>query len=54
MAAYGFPYEVASDFNMYTLGISRNVPVEWGPVSNLQFYNDCFYGEKLLDLLILI
>jgi hypothetical protein len=28
----GFPYEVASDFNMYTLGISRNVPVEWGPV----------------------
>jgi hypothetical protein len=30
---------------MYTLGISRNVPVEWGPVSNLQFYI-CFYGEK--------
>jgi hypothetical protein len=54
MAAYGF-YEVASDFNMYTLGISRNVPVEWGPVSNLQFYNDfAFMEKKLLDLLILI
>jgi hypothetical protein len=54
MAAYGFPYEVASDFNMYTLGISRNVPVEWGPVSNLQFYNDAFMEKRLLDLLILI
>jgi hypothetical protein len=46
MAAYGFPYEVASDFNMYTLGISRNVPVEWGPVTNLQFYNDFGFMEK--------
>jgi hypothetical protein len=37
------------------LGISRNVPVEWGPVSNLQFYNDfAFMEKKLLDLLILI
>jgi hypothetical protein len=46
MAAYGAPYQVAADFNMYSLGISRNVPVEWGPVTNLQFYNDFAYMEK--------
>lgn len=46
MAAYGAPYEVAADFNMYSLGISRNVPVEWGPISNLQFYNDFAFMQK--------
>jgi hypothetical protein len=46
MAAYGAPYEVAANFNMYTLGVSRNVPVEWGPVSSLQFYNDFGYMQK--------
>jgi hypothetical protein len=46
MAAYGAPYQVAADFNMYSLGISRNVPVKLGPVSNLQFYNDFAYMEK--------
>lgn len=46
MAAYGAPYEVAANFNMYSLGISRNVPVEWGPVTNLQLYNDFGYMQK--------
>lgn len=46
MAAYGAPYEVASDFNLYTLAISRDLPVSWGPVSNLQFYNDFGYMQK--------
>lgn len=46
MAAYGAPYEVASDFNLYTLAIARNVPVSWGPVSNLQVYNDFGYMQK--------
>ncbi len=46
MAAYGAPYEVASDFNLYTLAIARDVPVKWGPVSNLQFYNDFGYMQK--------
>ena len=46
MAAYGAPYQVASDFNLYTLAISRDVPVNWGPVSNLQFYNDFGYMQK--------
>ncbi|WP_029036931.1 hypothetical protein [Salinimicrobium xinjiangense] len=46
MAAYGAPYEVAADFNLYTLAVARNVPVSWGPVSNLQFYNDFGYMQK--------
>ncbi|MCW2119719.1 hypothetical protein M2326_002030 [Flavobacterium sp. 7A] len=46
MSAYGAPYEVAADFNMYTLGISRNVPVEYGPITNLQFYNDFGFMQK--------
>lgn len=46
MAAYGAAYQVASDFNLYTLAISRDLPVSWGPVSNLQFYNDFGYMQK--------
>jgi len=46
MAAYGAPYEVASDFNIYSLAISRNIPVQLGPLSNLQFYNDFGYMKK--------
>lgn len=46
MAAYGAPYDVAADFNLYTLAIARDVPVDWGPVSNLQFYNDFGYMQK--------
>lgn len=46
MAAYGAPYEVAANFNIYTLGVARNVPVKWGPVTNLQFYNDFGFMEK--------
>lgn len=46
MAAYGAPYDVAAHFNLYTLGLSRNLPVNWGPVTNLQFYNDFGYMQK--------
>lgn len=46
MAAYGAPYEVAADFNIYTLTIARDVEVNWGPVSNLRFYNDFGFMQK--------
>lgn len=46
MAAYGAPYEVAADFNIYTFNLARVVPVDWGPVSALQFYNDFGYMQK--------
>lgn len=46
MAAYGAPYEVAADFNMYSLAFSKALSVDLGPVSNLEFYNDFGYMEK--------
>ena len=46
MAAYGAAYEVAADFNMYTLTLSRLISVEWGPMSALQVYNDFGYMQK--------
>jgi hypothetical protein len=46
MAAYGGSYLVAEG-NTYTLGVQYTVPVKWGPVSSLQFYNDYGYLEKL-------
>lgn len=40
MSAYGAPYLVAAEATTYTLGIAYSIPVEWGPISSLQFYND--------------
>ena len=44
--AYGVPYEVAADFNIYTLAFSKKVPVKLGPISNLEFYNDFGFMDK--------
>uniref|UniRef100_UPI003217EF8C hypothetical protein n=1 Tax=uncultured Draconibacterium sp. TaxID=1573823 RepID=UPI003217EF8C len=49
MTAYGAPYLVASEATTYTLGVAYSLPVEWGPVSNLQFYNDFGYMDKTLN-----
>ncbi|MCX2679558.1 hypothetical protein OOZ15_06340 [Galbibacter sp. EGI 63066] len=46
MGAYGAPYEVASDFNMFTMAVSKTVQIEWGPLSDIQFYNDFGYMQK--------
>lgn len=46
MTAYGAPYLVAAQANMYTLGIAYSFPVNWGYISNLQVYNDFGYMEK--------
>lgn len=47
MTAYGAPYLTAAAGQTYTLGVSYTVPVKWGPVSSLQFYNDYGYLEKV-------
>ncbi len=47
MTAYGYPYLVASEAATYTLGVAYSLPVEWGPVSNLQFYNDFGLMQKV-------
>lgn len=49
MGAYGDPYRVARSMNLYSLGISYSLDVEWGPVSNLLFYNDYTYFDKQVE-----
>ncbi|NLR91933.1 hypothetical protein [Flammeovirga agarivorans] len=46
MTAFGAAYLVASQATSYTVGLSYTQPVEWGPVSSLQFYNDFGYVDK--------
>ncbi len=46
MTAYGYPYLVAAQATSYTLGIAYSVPVNLGPISNLQFYNDFGLMDK--------
>jgi TolA-binding protein len=42
VGAYAFYDSIAADATTSTLNVAYSVPVEWGPVTNLQFYND--YG----------
>ncbi|MAW94122.1 MAG: hypothetical protein CMF36_14915 [Leeuwenhoekiella sp.] len=46
MGAYGTPYEVAARFNMYTIAVSKTLPINWGPVSQIELYNDFGYMQK--------
>lgn len=43
MGAYGIPYEVSAEAWIATLGLSYSYDVEWGPITNLNFYNDFSY-----------
>ncbi|MBD3258143.1 hypothetical protein GF377_06895 [candidate division GN15 bacterium] len=38
--AYDFPYPVAAKGMVFAVEPAYSVPVSWGPISNLQFYND--------------
>ncbi len=50
MGAYGSgTYPVAAEATMYTLGIAYSLPVQWGPISNLTFYNDYTLTKKSND-----
>ncbi len=49
MTAYGYPYMVASEGTTYTIGAAYTVPVNWGPVSSLQFYNDFGMLDKAIN-----
>lgn len=42
VGAYSFFDSIASQATMTNANVAYSVPVEWGPVTNLQFYND--YG----------
>lgn len=49
MGAYGAPYSVASDFNLYSAAPSYSLPVKIGPISNLEFYNDFGFMDKKVE-----
>ncbi len=46
MGAYGAEYLVAAEASTYTLGLSYDIPVKLGPISNIQLYNDFGYINK--------
>ncbi|BAJ01017.1 porin [Shewanella violacea] len=40
LSAFAYPFEIASSADVLTLNFSRSIDVEWGPISNLNCYND--------------
>ncbi|WP_162340769.1 hypothetical protein [Cyclobacterium salsum] len=47
MGAYGFgTYDVANSAALYVIGLAYDIPLDWGPVSNVQLYNDYTLMEK--------
>ncbi|MFU8812671.1 MAG: hypothetical protein ACNA78_06855 [Balneolaceae bacterium] len=48
MGAYGIPYQVSTEAWIATLGLSYSYDVDWGPVTNLTFYNDFSYMQNLV------
>ena len=46
MGAYAIPYEVSTEAWIATLGLSYSYDVDWGPITNLNFYNDFSYMES--------
>jgi hypothetical protein len=40
MGAYAYNYNVAAEASMIVAGLAYSIPVEWGPISNLQPYVD--------------
>ncbi len=49
MTAYGAPYLIASEAFVYTLGMSYDIPVDWGPISNIEIYNDFGVMDKAVS-----
>ncbi len=46
MGAYGIPYEVSTEAWIATLGLAYSHDVDWGPITNITFYNDFSYMEN--------
>lgn len=46
MGAYGFNYPVAAEASMYVVGLAYSIPVEVGPISNVQPYVDYTFTDK--------
>ncbi|RAJ82078.1 hypothetical protein CLV59_104303 [Chitinophaga dinghuensis] len=49
MAAYGASYQVAAKAFIHTASLAYTLPVKWGPVSTLTFYNDYSLMDKTIS-----
>lgn len=53
MGAYGFgTYDVASKAAMYLAGLAYSIPVSFGPIKNIQLYNNYTYMQKFNEITI--
>ena len=41
--AFAFPFLMASEADVYSYSVSRSIPVEWGPITGLNCYNEGTY-----------
>lgn len=46
MGAFGDDYDVAAEGNIYVANLSYGLPVEWGPITKLTFYDDYSILDK--------
>ena len=46
MAAYDAPYNVAAEGALFSLGLRYHLPLELGPLTGIDFYNDYAYFKK--------
>lgn len=46
MGAFATDYDVAAEGNIYVANVSYGLPVEWGPITKLTFYNDYSILDK--------
>lgn len=49
MTAYGAPYNTAAKASIYSFSVAYTIPVEWGPITSLQLYNDYSYMNKAVE-----
>ncbi|MBZ4675478.1 MAG: hypothetical protein JG782_97 [Anaerophaga sp.] len=49
MGAYSYNYNVASEGDIWVAGLAYSIPVEWGPISNIQPYVDYSVINKAED-----
>lgn len=47
MGAYGFGiYQVADEASIFSIGLSYNIDLDWGPIESITFYEDYSYMHK--------
>ncbi|MBO1895850.1 hypothetical protein HNW13_008695 [Shewanella sp. BF02_Schw] len=40
LSAFQYPFEIAAEADVATVNIAKSFDVDWGPITNLNFYND--------------